>query len=95
MNTDIEKRLKKNEEVLKNEFAVKSLKIFGSYARGDNSKVSDIDILVNFNKPVGLSFIELKNYLENLLGHKVDLVTEKALRDSMRKQILSDSITIL
>ncbi len=74
---------------------VASLAIFGSFARGQASSRSDIDILVEFNRPVGLfAFLDVKFYLEKLLGKKIDLVTPDALRPSMKDQILREAIHV-
>lgn len=74
-------------------FDVKSLAIFGSVARDEAGPESDVDILVEFAKPVGLfEFVRLKTYLEKLLQHKVDLVTPDALKDRLREQILKEAI---
>ena len=74
---------------------VESLAVFGSLARGEWSQDSDIDLLVDFNRPVGLfEFIRLKNYLEKLTGQRVDLVTRDALRPAMREVILSEAVRI-
>ena len=83
-------------QALLDQFAVKSLAVFGSVARGETTKSSDIDLLVEFNQPIGLfEFIRLKNYLEDLTGFKVDLVTSDALRPSMRDTILSEAIYVV
>ena len=74
---------------------VESLAVFGSLARGESSQDSDIDLLVDINRPVGLfEFIRLKDYLEKLTGHRVDLVTRDALRPAMREVILSEAFCI-
>jgi len=74
-------------------FGVRSVSIFGSVARGKTRKQSDIDLLVEFEKPVGLfEFARLKLYLEELLGRKVDLVTPEALREEFRDNILREAI---
>jgi predicted nucleotidyltransferase len=92
--SSITKTLRKNRESL-NHYGVKSLAIFGSYARNDASPSSDIDLLVEFDRAVGLfEFIRLKNYLENLTRSSVDLVTPDALRDSMREKILREAINV-
>ena len=67
---------------------VKSLAVFGSLARGEATPASDIDVLVEFDRPVGLfEFIRLKMYLEELTGRQVDPVTPDALRPAMRAEI--------
>jgi predicted nucleotidyltransferase len=74
-------------------FGVHSISIFGSVARDKARKQSDIDLLVEFEKPVGLfEFARLKLYLQELLGRKVDLVTPEALRKEFRESILREAI---
>jgi uncharacterized protein len=71
--------------------------IFGSFARGDNKKGSDIDILVEFKEaPSLLTLIKLENDLSEILGIKVDLVTTGALKNKrIKKSIKKDLINIL
>jgi hypothetical protein len=71
--------------------------IFGSYARGDNKKDSDIDILVKFKEsPSLLTLIKLENDLSEILGVKVDLVTTGALKNKrIKKSIKKDLINIM
>ena len=71
--------------------------IFGSFARGDNKKGSDIDIFVEFKKiPSLLTLIKLENDLSEILGTKVDIVTTGALKNKrIRKSIKKDLISIL
>ncbi len=74
---------------------VKSLAVFGSLARGAATPTSDIDVLVEFDRPVGLfEFIRLKLYLEELTGRRVDLVTPDALRPAMRAEILREAVHV-
>jgi uncharacterized protein len=74
---------------------VKSLAVFGSLARGEATPASDIDVLVEFDRPVGLfEFIRLKMYLEELTGRQVDLVTPDALRPAMRAEILREAVHV-
>jgi uncharacterized protein len=74
-------------------FGIHSLSIFGSVARDQAHKNSDVDILVDFEKPVGLfEYARLKIYLEDILGHPVDLVTPEALRQELREDILREAI---
>jgi uncharacterized protein len=75
------------------QFGVKSLAIFGSVARDEARPDSDIDILVEFGQTVGLfEFVRLKEYLEQLLGCTVDLVTPDALRPQMRDRVLQEAV---
>jgi predicted nucleotidyltransferase len=74
---------------------VKSLAVFGSLVRGEATPASDIDMLVEFDRPVGLfEFIRLKLYLENLTGRHVDLVTLDAIRPAMRADILNEAVYV-
>lgn len=84
--------LKSHERQLK-KYGIASLSIFGSVARGQGRKNSDVDILVDFEKPVGLfEYARLKMYLEDILGREVDLVTPEALREELREDILREAI---
>jgi len=77
---DIKGFLEKHKEEIRKKYGVVILGIFGSYARGEQNELSDIDILVELKKPVGLKFFELWDELEKLLGVKVDLLTIKAVK---------------
>jgi predicted nucleotidyltransferase len=81
--------LAENKEKIREKYGVRILGIFGSYARGEETEISDIDILVELEKPIGLKFFELWDYLETLLGVKVDLLTTGAVR---QKPLLWESI---
>lgn len=87
---NIEKILKSQKQLLKEKFQVKKIGIFGSFARGEQSKNSDIDILVEFYEPVGWEFFDLQDYLENLLKREVDLVTKKALKPQIKTVVLNE-----
>jgi len=62
------------------EYGVKRVGVFGSYAKGLPDEASDVDIIVEFEHPIGFKFIELVEYLENLLGKRVDVLTPAGLR---------------
>ena len=68
--------------------------LFGSYARNEAQSESDIDILVEFNKPVGFEFIDLAVELEEMLEHKVDLVSKKGVKPQMLPFIEKDLIYV-
>ena len=86
--------LKSNKQILKDNFHLVKIGLFGSFARGDATNTSDIDIIVKFNKPIGWDFILLKEYLEDILNREVDLVTEEAIKFQMKKGILQEVIYI-
>jgi|SRR3989344_348653 len=76
-------------------YKIKKAGIFGSYARGDYKKNSDIDILIEPSKAMGLEFIGMNLELEDKLKRKVDLVTYKTIHPLVKKQILQDEIRII
>jgi predicted nucleotidyltransferase len=86
------KNLKK--EVAK-EYSVKKIGVFGSVARDEQTGQSDIDLLVEFSKPVGfITFMRLENFLSERLGNKVDLVTSDSLKPVIRQDVLSEVIYV-
>jgi hypothetical protein len=89
---EIEETLKKYKPILREKFSVKEIGIFGSYVRGEESEHSDIDILVKFSSPMGWEFIDLKEFLEKILGKKVDLVTVQALKPQLKDSILREVV---
>ena len=74
---------------------VKKAGIFGSYAKGEQRKNSDIDILIEPPKGIGFGFAGIEIELENKLGKEVDLVTYKYLSPHIKKQVLNDEIRII
>jgi predicted nucleotidyltransferase len=77
------------------QFGVKSLRVFGSVARDEAVDGSDVDLLVGFETPPSFSsFMKLRIFLEDLLGTKVDLVTETGLRDRVRPYIEKEAIRV-
>lgn len=81
-------KLKELKPTLYNEFSVKEIGIFGSFLDGTNSENSDIDILIELEKPIGWKFFSLEIYLEKIFNRKVDLVTKGALKNQIRNIIL-------
>jgi len=88
-NTDIENKLKELKPFLYKKYFVEKIGYFGSYARSEQNQNSDIDILVSLKKPLGWEFFDLQEFLENELEIKVDLVSEKALKEQLRQIILN------
>ena len=71
------------------------LGVFGSVARGDDNENSDVDLLVKFNKPIGLlELVHAQNELSDALGRKVDLVTEGAVHPKIKPYIYKDLQTL-
>jgi hypothetical protein len=91
----IKKVLARNKGELRRRFKVKDIGVFGSFVRGEQRKKSDVDILVGFAEPVGFfEFIALEDYLADLLGVKVDLVSKKALKPRIGERILREVIYV-
>ena len=74
-------------------FGVRSLDIFGSVARGDSGPGSDVDLLVEFDKPMGLFHFFRVQRLEAILGRPVDLVMKDAIKRQLRARILAESVS--
>ncbi|MBI5683306.1 MAG: nucleotidyltransferase family protein [Deltaproteobacteria bacterium] len=92
---EIKKTLALHKDKFRKNFKVKEIGIFGSYVKGEEKKTSDIDILVDFAEPVGFfKFLELEEYIEDLLHAKVDLVSKKALKPRIGRYILEEVVYI-
>lgn len=87
-STDLEEKIKGIKPYLKERFSVDQIGYFGSFARGDYREDSDIDIIVEFKRGIGWDYFDLKDYLESVLGRKVDLVTQFSLRSNWKETIL-------
>ena len=88
---EMKRALKSNKELLRQQYGVKEIGIFGSFARGEQKKKSDVDVLVEFeDMPDLIKFIELERKLQRLLGKKVDLVRKGAIREELKDIILRD-----
>ncbi len=81
-------KLKELKPVLYKEFAVKEIGLFGSFSDDSFSENSDIDILVELEKPIGWKFFSLELYLEKIFNRKIDLVTKNALKSQIKDIIL-------
>lgn len=78
---------------LQSRYGVRELALFGSRVRGEARASSDLDVLVEFDRPPGLlKFLELEDYLSSLLGLRVDLVRKAALRPELREEILEEAL---
>ena len=87
--------LQAHQENLAKEFGVKSLQLFGSVARDEATPSSDVDLLVEFNRPMGyFGLFSLQDYLENLLGCSVDLGTKNSLRPTIKENVMRDLVNV-
>src|SRR5436190_22061340 len=92
---DVLKVLADHRAEVQRDFGVKSLARFGSTARNEASETSDIDLLVEFDRPTGyFGLVRLQQHLEGLLGCPVDLVTPGGLKASMKGSVLGEAIYV-
>lgn len=84
---DILDRLKNQKVALFEKYPIHRMALFGSWSRGEQTVNSDVDILVDVDPTIGLGFVSLADELEHILGLKVDLVSRRAIRTSLWKQI--------
>lgn len=79
--------IKEHYNVLSAEYGVSRIGIFGSAVKGTMTEDSDLDIVVEFKQPIGFKFIRLVEYLENLFGRKVDVVTKDGIKNIRVKEV--------
>ena len=82
--------IKDNYNVLANEYGVSKIGIFGSVVKESASEDSDLDIYVEFMYPIGLEFVSFIEYLENLFGRKVDVITRDGIENIRVKEVAED-----
>jgi hypothetical protein len=91
LTTDnIKEILRKQYPYLVSEYGVKKIGLFGSYAKGKQTEKSDIDIIAEFERPIGLKFMEFTEYLEKILGRKTDVLTPEGVKSIIIKRIADD-----
>lgn len=71
-------------------FGVKRIGLFGSFAKGIQKEDSDVDLVVEFEKPIGLKFVELSEHIEKALGKKVDILTPAGIKSIRVKKVAED-----
>ena len=86
--------LGEHKEELLQKYKVREIGIFGSYVRGEQKRTSDLDILVEFEQPIGLEFVELAEFLEHILGVKIDLVSKGAIKPNRWKYIEEELVHV-
>ncbi len=94
---EIKHRLETLNPVLKRNFSVNTIELFGSYVRGDQTENSDLDVLVTFSEPNNVDlfkFIELRLFLKDELGVDVDLVEKDTLKTRLKRQILEEATKV-
>lgn len=86
---DILNTLSDLKPILHRDYAVKEIGLFGSFSDDSYTDDSDIDLLVEFERPIGWKYFSLEIYLENIFGRKIDLVTKNALKEQIKDKILN------
>ncbi|HDP99154.1 MAG TPA: nucleotidyltransferase [bacterium] len=84
---EIIRLIRENYSALTTEYGVSKIGIFGSLAKGTMTEDSDLDIVVEFNKPIGFKFIRLIKYLEGLFGKKVAVITKDGIENIRVKEV--------
>lgn len=87
----IVQQLREKYPYLTSEYGVKRIGLFGSFAQGTADEASDIDVIVEFQRPVGFKFIEFVEYLEQIFGREVDVLTPAGLQ-GIRVQSIANNI---
>lgn len=82
--------LRDNFGFLKEHYGVKKIGLFGSAVKGRLKKNSDVDILIEFSRPVGFKYLQLAGHIENILGRKVDIITPAGIRSIRIKEVAAD-----
>ena len=87
--------LAEHKQEIRDRFKVEEIGIFGSYVRKEQKKKSDLDVLVSFSETIDLfTFVELENYLSDILGVKVDLVMKDSLKPRLKDRILNEAVYV-
>ena len=88
--------LNKNHSRLQQKYKVNEMSIIGSYARGEQTETSDLDIMVDFREPIGWNVVDLRDELEELLGLPVDLILKDGImqRKKIYDGILEDAVYV-
>jgi len=87
-------RLRNIKPALQREFPLRRMALFGSWARNEQTATSDVDILVEVDPSIGLRFVALAERLESVLGQHVDLVSSRAVKPSLLRQIQAELIDV-
>ncbi len=92
---EIKETLKQQKPFLKEKYGVMEIGVFGSYVRGEQKEKSDVDILVEFEKPISLlKLVNLQNLLAGLLGINVDVVPKEDIRHELKERILRKAVYV-
>ena len=87
---EVIRKIKSQYPYLSSEFGIKRIGVFGSVAKQADKDQSDIDLVVEFERPIGLKFMSLAEYMEKLFGKKVDILTKDGIRNIRVKRVSTD-----
>jgi len=89
----IQQCLRQRQDLFRQQYRITQMGIFGSYARGEQTAASDVDVLVDYEQaPTLAQLVELRDYLSDLMGKKVDVVTKRGLKPRLRERVLAEVI---
>ncbi|MDD2754926.1 MAG: nucleotidyltransferase family protein [Methanothrix sp.] len=92
---EVESILRDQKPIIRQRFKVKEIGIFGSFVRGEQNDTSDLDLLIDFEEPIGLiHYVGLQNYLSDKIGERVDLITKSGLKPRISSHILKEVIYV-
>ena len=83
-------KIKEELPYLKKQYGIKKIGLFGSFANGTQKEDSDIDIVIEFEKPIGLAFMDLAEYLEKLFSKRVDILTPEGIKSIRVEEIAQE-----
>lgn len=91
----IKQKIGDRKNYLRESFGVEEIGIFGSFARNEATKDSDLDMLVTLKEPIGyFRFFELEKYIKSIIGRNIDLATKEAIKPVIRQNIMKDLVLI-
>jgi uncharacterized protein len=92
---EIKQILRQSKPLLQEQYQITQLGIFGSYARGEQTEESDVDVLIDYDRaPTLFKLVELRDYLSSAIGMKVDIVTQNGLKPRIRERVLSEVVYV-
>ncbi|MEC4815884.1 MAG: nucleotidyltransferase family protein [Scytonema sp. PMC 1069.18] len=93
---ELKQILRQSKQLLQEHYRITQLGIFGSYARGEQTEESDVDVLIDYEQaPTLFKLVELRDYLSHVIGMKVDIVTQNGLKPRIRDRVLSEVVYVL
>ncbi|MBW4630658.1 MAG: nucleotidyltransferase family protein [Iphinoe sp. HA4291-MV1] len=92
---EIKQILRQSKPLLQEHYQITQLGIFGSYARGEQTEESDVDVLIDYDRaPTLFKLVELRDYLSSAISMKVDIVTQNGLKSRIRERVLSEVVYV-